>query len=179
MWQVTGWSSETMTEPMVVLADGLPVVGTADPDDPGMYYSDVAPRSLDPEDTWNVEVTLQENPFHLPPAVNRYATHRTEAVWTDNDGKLPKNKAGDPFNPPLERTRAISRIEVTVRYSMTRWYGLQIENYIDHKNGGAFTFEFTDGNGEPAAPRARTRPGRFIWTMSAIRPLPIRSITSR
>ena len=141
----------------VFLTVGIPQPGaykqiTDQPADRSVYVLDRQARSLDPVAIWEITVTYCEDPANIPAVVNRYATHKPQPVWGYNDadgnptGDVPRNKVGDPFIPPLMRTRGLTRVEVVCRISKAFRQTLDFGNYVDHKSGSEITIQWTDGD---------------------------------
>lgn len=150
IYHVDGFDATTDDLGTVMAATNLPQPGDSEViGSPAreLYVLDRVARSLDPVSLWEVTVTYCESPANIPVTVNRYATHKPYPVWGDTSNKLPRNAVGDPFLPPLQRTRALTRIEVSCRAAKGVMDTIDLADYVDHKSSSAVTFDWTDGDG--------------------------------
>ena len=108
---------------------------------------DAEPLGLDPENLFNVRFTLEEDPQGLPLRVSKFSVHKTEVAWLDSTEAAIVNKAGTVFLPGLSRTRAITRLEVTKRWSIDDFGNIDIESIVDHCNSAEWTPKWTDAAG--------------------------------
>ena len=158
VWQVSGFDRASMKYPDIWATEGLPSVGSyikcPDTINPVtgnpllLYYVDAEPLGLDPENLYNIRFTLQEDPQGLPLRVSKYSVHKTEVAWLDSNDAAIVNKAGTVFLPGLTRTRAITRLEVTRRYSIDAWGNFNLESYVDYCNRADWTPSWTDAAGD-------------------------------
>ncbi len=157
VWQISGFDRTSMKYPDVWSAGGLPAIGQVLSCDEcvnpvtgaatKLYYVDAEPLGLDPENLFNVRFTLQEDPQGLPLRVSKYSVHKTEVAWLDSNDAAIVNKAGTVFLPGLTRTRAITRLEVTKRWSIDDFGNIDIESIVDHCNSAEWTPKWTDAAG--------------------------------
>jgi hypothetical protein len=152
VWHVDGFNGSAQNIPLTTIfeqAENLPYVGmrmTGETID--LYCTDLEARSLDPMNIVEVRVTWKEDPLGLPLIVNGGVVHQQDAAWEDTGGLLPVNSAGDPYNPPLERVRAIRRFEITKRYPVLDWSNIDLTDFVDHVNNADLTLSWRDGNGD-------------------------------
>jgi len=128
------------------------------------------------ESAAQVTVEWVEDPLSMPPEVSYFTSHKQVAAWlatrallgipTDEarsfmgtDGEwngygtrlkteiVPRNSAGDLYNPPLSMDKPLIRLEVVRRRSCEEWYADTIL-YTKKTNLNPFAIEYLDGNGD-------------------------------
>lgn len=153
VYHVTNWDRDQLAFSDIYNAPGLPQRGAVqdqanvgDEPMPAIYCTDVELRALDPQRIVEARVTWREDPLDLPIVVHTFALPKLETVWMDVNGTIPQNTAGDPYNPPLERVRGCTRIEVLKRFSLNQWCLFPIENYVKHKNAAPWKLTWKDSD---------------------------------
>jgi hypothetical protein len=146
------WTSTGLPQP----GGGLVISPSSAPSSETKYLwvASRSARSLDPNSIWEVSVTYQESPKDIPAVVNVGTIHKPYPVWADNNNATPRNVVGDIFMPPLNRTRAVTSVEISLRVPKATFDGTDWTKYADHKNGsesttgGSTLFQWTDGDGK-------------------------------
>ena len=86
--------------------------------------------------TWKCVVVYVPDPSALPVEIHYSSNRVMEVVSKDvATGEAIVNKAGDPFNPPVQEARARMRIRVVKRYVGDEFlYAGTIKAYADHQS---------------------------------------------
>lgn len=95
-----------------------------------------APRSWEGQEKGPVDEDGNRDPFAARPTVRARSEVEEVAATTDREGAPILNKAGDPFDPPMVRTRRTTVFEVS---RVERFFdGGLIDDFEDHLNADAW-----------------------------------------